>query len=250
MSAPADSRPIRDDDLPELARDQRGRPFEPHPEAAAWMPERVTAGRPAGVRLDGRQVLIALYATRAAFIAAIGFLTGLFRLKQVNAAGVVLDAPPAYVEVHPRTLGCDAQQYSLEEAYQLCERIMRANHERDRSFARMAEGLMDSHVQLQQGAVRLIETTNSTIEVARHIKAERAPPAIDIEAIARPLARALRKRERERESRWFAQLVNGPLANALTRFAERLGGEAQTAQNEPKDAKSGDLQETNKDTEK
>ena len=110
--------------------------------------------------------------------------------------------------------------------------------------------LQNCTIMAREGAVRLIETTNSTIEVARHIKAERAPPAIDIDAIARPLAKALRKRERERESRWFAQLVNGPLANALTRFAERLGGETQTAQNEPENAESGDLRETNKDTEK
>ena len=136
--------------------------------------------------------------------------------------GGVLDAPSAYVEIHARTLGCEIQQYSLKEAHQLCERLMQVNEQRDRSFVLMAERLMVSHVQLQQGAVQLLEFTDTTIQVAHRLKAERQPVSIDVDHLARTLAERLQERAHARPPSWIEQLIRGPLATALTQLAERF----------------------------
>lgn len=217
-------------EYPTLARDRLGRHFAPPEEAIAWRGERATWGRPFSVAKEGRMVLVDLYATVQELEEAYGYAPGIYKLTMVNAQGEDVDGPVAYIEIHARNLGSESQQYGLERAFMLCDRMAQSNEHKDRMMSEMMKALMHTHVQLQQGAASLLEASNTSTRVANGIeRIERQPPVVDVEFITEHVVAAIDERQSAKSDgpqHWVIQLMNGPVGMAAMQI---LNGVAQSA---------------------
>lgn len=222
-------------EMPKLALDRHNRHFATHPDAVAWRPECMTWGKPHAVTIDGQPVLVELNASFAEFEEAVGYRPGLYRLIQVTADGRDVPGTVAYAEIHGRNLGSDTQQYGMERALGLCDRMAQASEHKDRMMADMVKTLMHTHVQLQAGAVNLLEAANTTIRVANGIeRIERDDPVVDVEFISEQVIEAMDERGPPPSPGgpppWILQLLNGPLGQAAVSFLQGFAQSAARAQ--------------------
>lgn len=213
-------------EISDLAIDRRGRRFAPHPEATQWQPERITGGQPVAVTRYGERVYVKLSASYEDFEEAVGYVAGWYRLRQVTDKHTVLDAPSAYIEIQGVNLGSAAQRVGVEEALGLCGRMMQANEHKDALMTDVMKTMLQTHVQLQMGAVKMLEVVGNTIPIASGIQAvERPAPTIDIDEMAGMLLEAMDEQREESEdaprAHWFERFMefldspNGKLARTM-----------------------------------
>lgn len=141
-------------------------------------------------------ILVDLYASIEKLEKAYGYAPGIYKLTMVTSQGEYVDGPVAYIEIHARNLASESQSYGLERAFMLYDRMAQSNEHKDRMMADMMKALVHSNVQLQQGAVNLLEASNTTTRVANGVeRLERADPTVDVEYITERVISAIDSRD-------------------------------------------------------
>ena len=175
-----------------LAVDRRGVRFLTEPEAIEWQVELVTNGPSVPATRRGVIVRVPIDASPEDIEEQVGHAPGWYCLRQVAKDGSVLDARCGYIEIRGVNLGLDMQRYGLEEALALCKQMAQANAAKDELVADMTKTLLHTHVQLQLGAVRMLEAASTTIGVATGIEAiEHEQPVIDISEMTAHILEAI-----------------------------------------------------------
>lgn len=216
----------------ELAVDRDDQPFIPPTDAAYFRPYLLTGGRPLLMRHeDGSEKLVPLDATHAEFEQLMNYGDGLYRLIMIDLDENPVRGPTAYAEIGRGVFADQPRSEESDRMMRLCERIAQSNEQKDVLVADMNRTLMQTHVQLQQGAVALLEAASGTIRVANGIEAiERHPPVLDVDALSESVIEALDARRPEKPvqppAHWVVQVLHGPVGMAALKlvndFAETV----------------------------
>lgn len=192
-----------------LAVNEDGEFFEPPQEVHSWLLKRVTGGCPAVVYDGSQPATVARNATRKDVIEVVNRVCTVRAYPLDKYHEIIPDVPVGIVEITAEDLGFGAQAQHwmrLDRVFDTVDRMMSAMESKDMLMAQTTQALIESHTALQSGAVRMLEASSGTINVANGI----ARPELNFDVLAERMVSRVKEAQGEpRRVPWFVQLLNG-----------------------------------------
>ena len=210
-----------------LAYDAMGKPFNLERDTAKWLVKKKTKSHPQVVLAEGGVLTLECTADYADLHFAVDGNPGEYRLYQIDELGDELGGTVAYftIEDPDAASSAQAQAQQFEQLVGLCRTVIEANIAKDEVLGNMNRELLSTHVEIQRGAVAVINAANSTTMIANGLDAiEREQPQVDVEELSERLTEALGlDQEPAQEKRpWFVEVLNGPIGAAAGKFFATL----------------------------
>lgn len=208
-----------------LAVDAYGNMLDIADGQTGYLVRRLTGGRPGIEYYLGMPLVVSINATRDEVIEKIK-KPGVMRLYPVSEDGEEIPgAPVAVLEVSPDEVyhGVDAPHWMrLDRVFDALDRSMTAMEAKDMIIGEVTKSLLENNTALQNGAVRLLDTANTTITVANGIER----PDLDIDHIITRVVEEVTssKEEEPNKQPWFVQLLNGSFGQSLVSIANNVTG--------------------------
>lgn len=208
-----------------LAVNEDGEFFDIPPEVVAWLLKRVTGGCPALIYDGSQPATVDRNATRKDVIELVNRIctVRVYPLDQHHE--IIPDVPVGIVEITAEDLGFGAQAQHwmrLDRVFDTVDRMMSAMESKDMLMAQTTNALIESHTALQGGAVRMLEVSSGTINVANGI----ARPELNFDVLAERMVSRVKEAQGEpRRVPWFVQLLNGNFGEVVGTVISRWTGE-------------------------
>lgn len=208
-----------------LAVDAQGNPLEIVEDQTGYLVRRATGGRPGIENYLGMPLTVPIDASRHDVVGRVT-RAGILRLYPIDQYGnEIPGAPVAILEVTPEEInqGLDAPHWMrLDRVFDALDRSMTAMEARDMILSQVMKSLIENNTALQNGAVRLLDTANTTISVANGIER----PELDTVGLAKEIVEQVKSGQEEQTQRtpWFVMLLNGECGQRIADFATNLLG--------------------------
>ena len=208
-----------------LAVDEFGNLLDIAEGQAGYLVRRQSGGRPGIEYYLGTPLIVHLNATRQDVIDKVK-KAGTLRLYPVNEDGdEIHGAPVAILEITPEEVGQGADVphwMRLDRVFDALDRSMTAMESKDVLLGQITRSLIENNTALHEGAVRLLDTANTTINVANGIER----PELDIDGLSRKMVSEVQSARGEHAGRdpWFVMLLNGEWGKGMLEFANNLAG--------------------------